>query len=107
MKSALVASQDDQLCFCDGLSVGSPPGQDEVVVVDRTSPFRDAIEVCSRTNNDAAAYHGWGRQHRFVERVLVKQLELGTCFDHEGIAILAEREDLSVVGPWRRREPLE
>jgi len=39
-----------------------------------------------------------------VARILAEQLETGTGLHDEGIAVFADREDLAVVGPWRRRE---
>src|SRR5262245_8943084 len=39
-----------------------------------------------------------------VEGVPVDDLELRSRSDHERVPVLAEREDFSVVRPWRRRK---
>src|SRR5262245_5575075 len=67
-----------------------------------SAPLRDLEEVRRGADDDAVADDGWRGECSLADRVLPEQLELRTGGDHEGVAVLAQGENLSVVGPWRR-----
>src|SRR5216684_2213772 len=63
--------------------------------------LRDPVEFRSRPDDQAAAGDGRRSHAQFVERVLAQDLELRSGLDHEGIAILAQSENLAVIRPRR------
>ena len=57
------------------------------------------IKLCQRADEQAVAGDG-GRGHaHFVEGVFVQQLVFGAGGEDVGVAVFAERENLSVRGP--------
>src|SRR5205823_12913306 len=66
--------------------------------------FPDPVQPRSRPDNQTVARDSRRGHAHLIERVLSKQLEFLARLNHEGVAILAEGEDFSVVGPRRRCE---
>src|SRR5580700_2921904 len=64
----------------------------------------DPDEMRRGADDDAVVRDRRGRKRPLIERILADHLELRACGDDERVTVLAEREDLAVVGPRRRRE---
>src|SRR5438552_19197137 len=64
----------------------------------------DTVYLRCGPDEQATLRDGRSRHAQLIQRVLAQQLEFLARLDHEGVAIFAEREDLAVIGPWRRRE---
>src|SRR5437879_4694695 len=61
----------------------------------------DAVDLRSRPDDEAAAGDGRRGHAHFVERVLAEDPELRPGLHHEGVAVLAQGENLAVIRPRR------
>ncbi len=66
----------------------------------------DPVNSVARTNNQAIVENRRRCHRELVKRIRTNDLKIWPCFDNVCRAFFAEREDLAVLGPRRRCEPL-